>query len=63
MLVMHSNRHLCNPLINVVEDIDVKYQLAIFVDHRIYLFVASFVKLQITLLLLQHIFFNILICF
>lgn len=56
---MHSNRHLCNAMINVVEDIYIKY-LAIFVDHRIYLFVTSIVKLQITLL---HIFFNVLICF
>lgn len=62
MVVMHSNRHLCNPLINVVHDTDMKY-LAIFVDHKIYLFVTSFVELQITLLLLQHIFCNVLICF
>lgn len=58
MLVVHSNRHLCKPMINVVENIDMKYS-AIFVDRRTYLFATNFVKLEMT----QCTFFNVLICF
>lgn len=62
MLVRHSNRHLCKPMIYILEDVDTKY-LVVFVDHRAYLIVTSFVKLQRTLLLLQNMFFDVLICF